>query len=245
MVIDSHVHLGESIYGFTATPEEVLTSMEENGIDISIVVPNKPKDYNLIKANTYVAEQCGKYNQLKGLGRVDPWQGDAAIEEMKRCLDLGVVGFILNPIEDYYRVNRAITYPIAEFAAKAKMPIVIESGYPHLSHPTQVYDLARRYPEVTFVMTNGGELDLSGFTRGDSQMVLHNASNIVIGSSGLCSHEIIMKTVRELGPERLMFESAYPIMDTRLEILRITTADIPEESKPVILAENARRIFNI
>ncbi|MCL4516128.1 MAG: amidohydrolase family protein [Firmicutes bacterium] len=246
MVIDGHVHVGQSLYGLGVTPEQLLQVMDEVGINKSVIVPVKPRDYDLSKANSYVAQAVRDYpDKFIGVARIDPWLGNDAIEELERaCLYQKLKGIALHPWEENFQINNPIVFPIMDFAERNKLPVVIEGGYPHVSHPLQIADLARRYPKVTVVMTNGGELDLSGFTRGDAHTAMKLCPNLIMGTSGLCSHERLVDTVNQLGPNRVIFESHLPMMEPSLEILRITRASISEEAKEAALSGNALRIYS-
>jgi predicted TIM-barrel fold metal-dependent hydrolase len=246
MIIDQHMHLGPSLYGRTTTVDELLEVMDKMGVDMCVAAPSKPASYDLREANDYVAKAAEQHaDRIIGLGRVDPWQGSFATAEVRRCYEMGLKGIHLNPWEENFQINRNIVFPVVEEAMMYGLPVVITGGYPHVSHPLQIGDLARRYPAVQFIMTNGGEFDLSGFTRTDAHTAMVNNPNLIMGTSGLCSHERLVNTVEQLGPERVMYESNYPMMDPRLEILRVTHAEVSDEAKALMLGGNAARVFGI
>ncbi|MBU2602353.1 MAG: amidohydrolase family protein [Actinobacteria bacterium] len=245
MIIDGHVHMGVGLYGRSVTAETAISRMDASGIEACIAFPAKPRTYSLAEANSNVAAAQLKYaGRIFGLARVDPWQGDAAIVELERaCDELSLKGIALDPSEENFQINSRLVDPIIQFALEMDLPVVVEGGYPHVSHPLQIADLAARFPDVTFVMTHGGELDLSGFTRRDAHTAMCLCPNLVMGTSGLCSHERLVSTVDQLGAERVMFESHLPVMDERLELLRVTKAAISDAARELALGGNARRVF--
>jgi hypothetical protein len=108
-LIDAHAHLGRSLFGVGQPVEELLASMTENGIVRSIVVPLKPRGYHLGPENDHIASAVrANPDRLHGFARVDPWQGDDALRELRRGLDdLGLIGLYLHPFEDAIAVCRS------------------------------------------------------------------------------------------------------------------------------------------
>ena len=67
--------------------------------------------------------------------------------------------------------------------------VIVEAGYPWVSQIFQIADLANRYPEVKFIATNAGQLDLSGDSMSNVSWVMDNSENIYLGTSGACGAE--------------------------------------------------------
>lgn len=245
MRIDGLVFWGNAYNNKNVTLPELLELMNKMEYDKCVVVPAKPKNYNLSQANDLVgaAVQENK-DKLIGVVRVDPWQGEDAIKELDCFIEkYDFKGIYAHPWEENFQANNPIMFPIMDYAQEKKLPVIIEGGYQHVSHPFQISDLARRYPDVAVIMTHGGELDLSGFTRGDSDEALRMCSNLMIGTAGLCSLARLKKIINEMGSDRIIYQSQFPTMDPRLEVLRISTADIDEKDKQNILSRNAERLF--
>ena len=113
-LIDAHVHLGQSLFGLGQSLDDLLASMAENGVVQSVVVPLKPRGYHLGPENDRIASAVRAHpDRLRGFARVDPWQGDDALRELRRGLDdLGLVGLYLHPFEEQFAANDEIVFPL-------------------------------------------------------------------------------------------------------------------------------------
>ena len=247
MIIDFHVYVGKSMVEGELSVEELLRSMEENGIDMSVLCPVKTMDSSYREQNAFVADLQKKYpDKFAAYCRVDPNTGEVGMDVFRRGMEeQGLKGMLLHPWEDTYTVNDSRVFPYVELAAKYKVPVMIETGYPWLCHCFQVGDVAERYPEVQFIMTHGGQVDSSGFSQADADHVIANCPNIITETSGMFSDETIENMANNMGPESLLFGSHSPWLDVRLELYRIQRAHISEDKKDVILGKNAQRLLKL
>ena len=180
MIIDSHTHVDR--FGWYDAPETIIRLMDEAGIAKSIIMiyGDAPDVEGSLE---YIAEAIDKYpdrligyarmnpqrgeeahpDRFMGLCRADPWQGEAAVREVRKGFDeLGACGLYLDPWEEGFQANDDLVLPLVEEAAQYAKPVVINAGHARVSHPTQSWDLARRFPDVRFVACNGGQINICG-----------------------------------------------------------------------------------
>lgn len=156
-LIDAHAHLGRSLFGLGQSLEELLASMTESGVVQSVVVPMKPRGYHLGPENDLIASAVWAHpDRLRGFVRVDPWQGADALSELRRGLEnLGLVGLYLHPFEEQFAANDEIVFPLLMELRERGLPLLLAGGYPGFSHPSQIGDLARQFPDVTIIAITG------------------------------------------------------------------------------------------
>ena len=70
-------------------------------------------------------------------------------------------------------------------------------------------------------------------------------SNILITTSGVCSHPSLIGAIGEMGEDAVMFSVDYPYEDTDLAVEFIETAPIDEATRAKICHDNAARLFNL
>ena len=137
--IDSHVYVGESLYGGGVDADELIARIEAAGVHRAIAVPARPPGYHLGPANDVAAAaQCAYPDQLRCFARVDPNQGDAAVAELERALDtLGLGGLFLHPNEELFRINGPLVRPLMAVARErgiSRTPVrealLIRAGWP-------------------------------------------------------------------------------------------------------------------
>lgn len=247
MITDSLTFLGQSFNGPSADASTLLALMDDLHVDRAIVCPFKPASYDLRRANDAVAEAVRKHSgRLVGMCRVDPWQGDAAVAEIDRCMGpLGLAGIFLNPWEESFNVAGSQSDPIAEAAAQHHVPVIVAAGYPFVSEGLQVGALASRHPTVSFIATNGCQLNISGLATYDADFALARNPNLAIQTAGVYRQDFLNEMVEKHGADRLMFASAFPLTDPRLEILRVSRGGFDEAERRAIYRETAQhRIFD-
>lgn len=109
---------------------------------------------------------------------------------------------------------------------------------PGMSTPTELVELAERFPEQEFLCAHaGGEWE-------QGIRAVRDSPNILIETSGFdATAGFVEMGVRELGAERIVFGSHLPSRSLGTELSKVTAAEIPEESKKQILGENFRRLL--
>ena len=245
MIVDARVCLGSSLFGYGQSLPEILAKMERLGIDKAVLVPVKPRDYHLAPMNELVANSVRKHPDLfLGLCRVDPWQGEAALAEARRGFEEhGACGLYLDPWEENFQSNDQILHPLLKEAERRKKPVVINAGHLQVSHPTQIRDMASRYPAVQFVACNGGQINISGMLLFEARRMLEACPNVAIETAGTYREDFIEEIVAEVGEERVLFASGSPIYDQEFETARIRFAHLTDTQKQKLWAANALRIF--
>ena len=245
MIIDFHTHVGVSLFGHRQTPDELMIKMDELGIDGSVICPFKPSTYDLTSANYFIAAVVAEYpDTFIGFARVDPWQKKDALEELQKCIETyHLKGLYLDPLEEVFQINNEIVHPLIEQMQKYKMPVMINGGHTRFSTAWQIADLASKFPKVNFIATSGGQINISGASLWESEIMLTENPNIYMETSGIYREDYIEDMVKKLGKERVVFGSNSPFYDLRMEIQRIHWAHITDDEKQSLIGENAERIL--
>jgi len=226
--------------------DELLARLDSAAVEQAVVCPMKPPGYHLEAANDYIAEACRRQRRFVGLARVDPHQGERAVRELERAIgELGLRGLFLHPWEETFRINAPRVDPLLATCAAHDKPVLIATGYPWVSEAAQVGDLARRYPNVSLLMTHGGQINISGLGQLDAFEVLRRNPNVAMETSGVYRQDFIQDVVSELGAQQVLFGSNSPRMDVRLEVERVRRAEVAESARQLMLDGNARRFFKL
>jgi predicted TIM-barrel fold metal-dependent hydrolase len=247
MIIDFHTYVGRSIFADGIESNELLETMDKSQVDAAVICPVKTVDAYFKSQNEYIArlqeENPGKFF---GFARIDPNLGEKSIEILKDAIEnLKLKGLVLHPWEETFAINDKRVFPFMQIAEDYNIPVMIETGYPWLSHCLQVGDLAARYKNVKIIMTHGGQIDSSGFSLTDADYVMKLYSNLIIDTAGVYADELIENTASLLGSDRILFGSHAPWLNMQLELVRVKRTHIPEELKNKILYENACNILGL
>lgn len=246
MIFDFRVFLGHSFDGIQQTPIDLLKTMDSLNVDMALACPLKPLSYNLNLANADLAASIKPHpDRLLGAARVDPWQPDA-IDTLRRGLEThGLRALYLNPWEETFRADISHLDPLLEIAEAQNVPVLIASGYPWLSEALQVRQLAQRWPQVSVVMTNGGQFNISGLGQADATLALDQTPNLHIDTAAVYRQDFIEETVKAFGAERVLFGSGSPYFDQRYEIKRVLLAKVDEAAREAMQGGNARHLLGL
>ena len=246
-IIDFHTYVGQPLFGYASTPDQLRESMEETGVVRSVICPVKTTNSFFESQNLYIAMLQQKHpDSFVGFARVDPHLGDFSLNLLRRCVeDYGLRGLLLHPWEETFAINDEKVFPLLALCRELGIPVMVEAGYPWLSHCFQIGDLAGRFPEVPIVMTGGGQMDSAGFTAADVDFIMDKHSNLIIGTGGEFSDESIENKPVRLGPGRVLFGSHYPYLNAKLEIYRVQRATLTDAQRQDIFSGTACKLLGL
>jgi len=226
--------------------------MGQFGVEKTVISCFTPPDLDFEKANS-VIEKLVIANPTKFAGavRVDPRLKTSLQILKKFSKKPSFVCISLNPYEQSFKVNSPQISPIYEFAEKCGYPVVIESGYPIVSQPTQLAETAGEFRKVKFIMTHAGQLLASGQSEGDALLAMNENPNLYCDTSQIILSGIggfieqLVRSNSHNARSRIIFGSNSAAGDLSVELMRVDLANIGEKEKRQILSENARKLFDL
>ena len=246
MIVDVHTHLGiDRVFDCEMTEEDILTTMQKNHIDVSIVQPNfgtvEIESMRQIHDRIYrmTQEHPGK---IFGMATVNPHVSKEVYrEEMHRCMEeLGFVGIKLHPFAQACAPNSKDGYMVAEVAAELGVPLMIHtgSGIPQ-SLPSNVIEVAKAFPETKFILAHSGMI----ITAGEAALAAELCPNVYLGVSWTVPGTI-RGFVQKFGSRRVLFESD-EYLNAAAEIAKIGYLDFSEEDYANIMGETAKEVYGL
>lgn len=145
------------------TEEELLISLGEAGIATAVIQAEWDSgDYRAL--NDRVAELVGRHSHLIGFGAVDPSDGYAAAQEVRRCVEeLGLVGVNVQPFASGIHADAAVCYPVYTRCRDYDIPITVHTGINYSSsrslefgRPIYLDRVACDFPGIKIVMNHAG-----------------------------------------------------------------------------------------
>ena len=246
MIFDLRVFIGESFNGLSQTVDELLANMDDLKIDMALACPFKPLSYDLQQANQDLSTAVEKHNdRLVGAARIDPWQPDTAQSLVQSVDELGMRALFLNPWEENFQADNPQLDEVMATAEDRELPVLLSAGYPWLSEASQIARLASRWPLVQIVMTNGGQINISGLGQSAAALALSKHSNLSFDTAGIYRQDFIDEMGDEFNGERVFFASSAPYFDQRYEILRVQLADMNEGYRRKLAGGNAVQLLGI
>jgi uncharacterized protein len=160
LTLDAHVRLGQSREaGLTA--EHLLSMMEGLGVDAALVAPAErfiavDNDEGNVMTAAAAAASGGR---LLPYAVANPWRGAAALESLRRARDTGAVALAVDAALQGFDLLDGLVDPLLHLAAEFGWPVYVRTGTPPTALPMPLALLARRYPDLTFVMGRSGATD--------------------------------------------------------------------------------------
>jgi len=248
LVIDSHAHL--SFRASTADEGDeaaVLDAADKLGIDqlCCSILPKRPATVEGFQAANRVMAAAHKRHPDRFLGYcfVNPGCGRAALDEIRRCLDLP--GFIGVKLYNEHFCTDPIVFPVIELAIELRVPILHHAGHshypvkeqPNMSDGGHLAELAKRYPEARLICAHiGGGGDWEWTIK-----ALRHAKTVYLDTSGSVTDEaMIDMAVKVLTADRLLFGCD---MSWTAGIGKIRAARLNAEERRKILGGNMQRLL--
>ena len=237
--------------------EELIESMDESKVDISVVQNIGWTSHELcVETNDYIIESIKKYHgRLVGFCSVQPLSMDAAVKEIERCAAAGIRGVgELRPDVQMSRIdNKDFIQPLVDTLVKKKMILLMHSSEP-VGHyyagkgtvtPQVLYPFIYNHPELTVVCAHwGGGLPFYALMP-EVKIALENVYFDSAASPFLYEPQIYGQAAALVGEDKILFGSDYPLISQSRMIKEILVQDLPDIVKMKILGENARKLLGI
>jgi predicted TIM-barrel fold metal-dependent hydrolase len=236
--IDAHVHIGwtitrDPIVG--QTTGRYMARMATSGIVAAIAGPTAVGSslargiLDIQAQNEVISRACRQFPERFpiGLALVELRVGDAGVEEVARALTTGgLKGLMYHPSGGGMPLARL--YPYLEVAAMAGGLCLLHG------RAGETAELARRFPEATFVV-HAGQDDIT-----ETCAPLDNVwFEVVQRPHGAGSERDWARLVDQLGVERIVFGGDTPYYDYRVTQISLEAAQIGEDTKDRIAYRNA------
>jgi len=240
-----------------ATADELIASMDENGVDISVILNLGWTTHELcVETNDYILESIARYpRRLIGFCAVQPRSPEAAIAEIERCAKEGIrgIGELRPDMQLFNFTDKEAMQPIIEVLKKHKLILLIHASEP-AGHtypgkgkvtPDILYPFITNFPDLTIVCAHwGGGLPFYALMP-EVKQAMKNVFFDTAASPFLYSPQIYSQVDQLIGAEKILFGSDYPLIPQSRFIREINSTSLPEEEKNLILSGNALRILNI
>ncbi len=239
-----------------ASAEDVIASMEEAGVDHTVVFGFPWRDGGLCREhNNYLIDAVRKYpDKLIGFACVQPLDaGDA--KELDRCLSAGLSGLgELGPDGQGFDIED-------KWALEASVDVLLQYGRPLLTHssepighdypgkgkthPWRLLKMARNFPDLSIVLAHwGGGLPFYEFMP-EVRESLKNVYYDTAASTYLYSFEVFPVAARIVGADRILWGTDYPLLSQAKFLKRVRASGLSDDELAAVLGGNAARLLKL
>lgn len=222
MIIDTHVHIGGEAMGFHMDETTVMTAMEKYGIDFSIVsncdAGEVDHQQKLPPAELQIPQETAFERTLRfaraypGKIGAAPWakpltQGlTREFEEMIMENRDVICAMKIHPFHSHISPTDQRVLPYIELAERLNVPVISHTGSSEDDTPLHVYEAAKMFPKVSFVMVHMG----LGTDNSLALELLGKADNLY-GDTTWVPMSTTLKAIEMYGSKRIVFGSDMPI----------------------------------
>lgn len=244
MIIDAHCHIGTSmISGVEISEEKLLATMDANGVDRAMVMPQPHQGLEVCSLHDRIARFVEEQpERIRGMVSISPRVEDGEYrQEAARCVnELGFRALKLDPSVHALPPNHPRAEILFECARELGVPVIIHTGMgvpwalPALAIPP-----AQRYSDVTIVLAHAG---FAVFTS-EALVAAELCPNIVLEPSWCASFQVAAM-VKKIGAERVMFGSDHP-SNVASELAKLKAIELTDDELVRVLGGTAQSVFGL
>jgi len=240
-----------------ATADELIASMDEAGVDISVILNIGWTTHELcVETNDYIIDAVSRYPQrLAGFCAVQPNSPKAAVSEIERCAKAGIkgVGEMRPDIQLFDLGDEMVMEPLAEVLKEHKLALLLHSSEPighdypgkGIMFPDVLYPFITSFPDLTIICAHwGGGLPFYALMP-EVKKAMGNVYFDSAASPFLYTPGVYQQVIQLVGADKVLFGSDYPLLTQNRLLDEIEKLDMPEETKNLVLAGNALRLLGI
>jgi len=249
-----------------ATPERMISDMDQGGVDKAIILGGyRQTAESAREANDETLGIMRRYtDRIMGFGVVAPHPLDTALDELRRCVDNGMLGIgELNPYGQGITFDDPGFLKIVEACINAGIVLNLhvseEVGHFYLGKSAtrllDYYHLAYRFPELKLVLAHwGGGLIFYEIM----PEVRQNLKNVYYDTAATPllypTQSIFNVALQCVSHKKLLYGSDYPLLvypkkqkepDFRPFLDEIEEMGLPEEVYADVMGRNAARLFGL
>ena len=236
-IVDMHGHYGKwagfPIWGGEA--DDLVAEMDRIGVEKLIVSHQACMTTEVVHGNNQVLEGMRKHpGRILGYATCCPINARMGIDEIRRCLDLGMTGIKLHSGTGFAYTCDGYK-PVWDLADAERIPVLLHT-WGNLAPLEPLFDRVTHTPIL---------LAHSGSSRPETYVdAARKHPNLFLDPCfSQAPYGMYEYFVRELGPTRVVFGSDTPWMALGQQLGRLLFADIAEEHKRTILIDNPARIL--
>jgi predicted TIM-barrel fold metal-dependent hydrolase len=271
IAIDTHVHLHGDTAGNAAdeaarkyfghkepepTPQELAAYYKSRRIGCVVFsVDERLTGRKPVANDAVIALARENADFMIPFSSVDPTRGPEAVAEARRLIAAGTKGFKLHPPLQQFHANDHAVYRFYEVVAEARLPVIFHTGHSGIGtgmrggggvrlkygNPMDIDDVAVDFPDMPIIMAH------PSFPWQDEALsVCLHKPQVFIDLSGWSPKYFppaLIQYANTLLKHKLLFGSDFPFITPERWLADFEKISVREDVRPLILKENAMRLF--
>lgn len=247
--IDAHAHLGPSAGYVLAIQDEDgqiaagKKTMDSLGMQLMILSGMQALLGDPVFGNDLLAKKLrGHSSHFAAYVAFNPLYADELVRQFDSYFSNPLfVGF--KTLCGYWKVpiTDARFEPMWRYANRHCLPMLMHSWSSGIDSPIMIDGLAKRYPNVSFLIGHSGGTDQG---RLEAEQMGKKHRNVYLEWCGsFCTTRSWIETLDKVGPRKVVFGTDAMAHSIYWELGRLLSLDVPDSVIRPILGENMRRIL--
>jgi uncharacterized protein len=240
-----------------AGAQEIVATMDEQGVDISVVFGFPWRNAETYKMhNDYIIDAVRRFPQrLVGFACFD-LASEMAVKEAYRCIESGLSGigelaFYESGIDEKCL---ELLSPVMELCRQKDFPVLIHTNepvghqYPGKAPITleQIYNMAKRFSENRLVLAHwGGGIFFYNLMKKEVREVFKNVYFDTAASPYLYDPEIYAIACKLSGRDKILLGSDFPLLKPDRYFKELDEVGISGSDRAGICGANAKRLLKL
>jgi len=248
VLIDSHVHVGRWKYfddcgrAYRAFPD-IVSFLQKRGFQGAVLMPSE------LKSNDELLHEILSFREEGNPFRCwfFPWLNPHKEEDTRFARDhlQEIDGFKFHPSLDRARFSSADHREFLHLAGVRSIPVLVHCGaWLEMAHYRFVLDVAEQYPEVNFILAHQGGTTYELKMEATKEVKVRGLSNLYFDIAGTHEYWLLEWAVDQVGAERLLLGSDFPIRDASIYPLVVSGTRLREVDKDLIRGNNLLRLMS-
>ena len=241
---DVNIFIGRpmnGLFGSVISAEQLIAEMDRQNIKKAIVWHIFQYEGSPVEGNRMIAQEISKNERLYGCWTILPPQTKEVIDRsfFKKMKENKVVALNAFPEWHRYVMDKVSFGKFFDEISERKIPLLLTMGRTCISWES-LYRLMRDFPELVCILCDIGIWGVDRYT----WPLLEKFEFFYLESSQLSLEEGgIEATVKEFGPEKIVFGTGFPVRYPKAAILQLKHADISDDAKIKIASKNIEKIL--
>ena len=239
------------------TAEELIASMDEAQVDLSVVLNIGWVNHELcVETNDYILDSISRYpDRLVGFCSIQPRAGDAALVELERCAKAGArgIGEMRSDIQGFDLTDKLIMQPLVDSVVQHGLILLTHASEP-VGHqytgkgsitPDVLYSFILGFPGLKLVCAHwGGGLPFYALMS-EVARALRNVFFDTAATIWLYQPQIFKQVSDIIGSDKILFGTDYPLTSQSRIMAQIKSAELSEQDRTKIFGGNAQKLLKI
>jgi len=240
-----------------ATAEDIVDSMDREGVDISVIVNYGWRTHELcVETNDYILESIARYpKRLIGFCAVSAYHDDRSLAEIERCSRGGAkgVGELRPDVLPPENMTRTALEPFSLLLKERHLILLTHSSDPvgheyrgkGVATPEMLYSFISNLNGLPVVCAHwGGGLPFYTLMP-EVRRALENVYFDTAVSPFLYRPDIYRYVKDLVGADRILFGTDYPVLPPSRLLKELIAVEMTQDERDMILSGNARRLLGI